>query len=289
MEISGRTKVCGILGDPVEHSLSPTMHNAAFKELGLDFAYVTFKVKKDRLSGAIVGAKKLGIFGLNVTMPHKQLIMKYLDEVDSAAKSIGAVNTILSLDGKFVGFNTDGVGALNALRENDVSLYNKKLLLLGAGGAGRAIAFHAAQETIELVILNRTVNKAKALAKFLRRRYGKKVAGNLLSPVLIEKELENADVLINATSVGMYPQTDRSLVDLSWLRQGLCVMDIIYSPLETKLARDAKSTGAKVVSGVEMLVHQGAVSFEIWTKQPAPIQIMKQAVLKKLSELEGSN
>lgn len=288
MEISGRTKVCGVLGDPVEHSLSPMMHNAAFRELDLDFVYVAFKVKKDGLSDAITGAKKLGVHGLNATTPHKQLVMNYLDEVDSTVKSIGAANTILSLHGKLVGYNTDGLGALRALRENNVSLHKKKLLLLGAGGAGRAIAFYLAQETEELVILNRTINKARVLAKFIREKFNKRVTGGTLSPIVIEKELENADILINATSVGMYPQTHRSLVDPSWLRPSLGVMDIIYNPLETKLARDAKSAGAKVVSGVEMLVYQGAASFKIWTKQPAPIRLMKQTVSKKISEMKGS-
>lgn len=289
MEISGKTKICGIIGDPVEHSLSPTIHNAAFKKLALDFVYVAFKVKKDELSDAITGAKKLGIHGLNITMPHKQLVMKHLNEIDSTAKSIGAVNTVLNLDGRLVGYNTDGIGALKALRENDVSLHKKKLLLLGAGGAGKAIAFHAAQYVEELVILNRTTSKAKALAKFLRKRFNRKITGNTLSPVLIEKELENADVLVNTTPVGMHSQANQSLVDPIWLRPNLCVMDIIYNPLETKLVKDAKAAGAKVVSGLEMLVYQGAMAFEIWTKQPAPIQTMKQAGLKKILELRETS
>lgn len=288
MEISGKTRVCGIFGDPVEHSLSPTMHNAAFKELDLDFVYLAFRVKKEGLNAAISGAKKLGIHGLNITMPLKQPVVKYLDKVNSTAKSIGAVNTILNLHGKFVGYNSDGIGALKALRENNVSIRRKSVLLLGAGGAGRAIAFQLAQEAKRLVILNRSIDKAKALAKVLHKKLNKKVTGNLLSPTLIKRKLENVDVLINATSVGMYPKAKRSLVDPDWLRPDLCVMDIIYNPLETKLANDARSAGAKVVSGIEMLVQQGAVSFEIWTKQKAPIQTMKQAVLKELSKLEGA-
>ena len=285
MEISGKTRVCGIIGDPVEHSLSPAMHNAAFQKLNLDFVYVAFRVGKDELREAIVGAKSLDIRGLNVTMPHKNAVMKYLDEIDPTARSIGAVNTILNDNGRLIGYDTDGIGALKALKENGISLNGKKLLLLGAGGAGKAIAFHAAQEVEELKILNRTTQKAKDLAEVLRKKFGKKIDGNSLSAKTIKKELEDANIMVNATSVGMYPKDDQSLIDPSWLRPNLCVMDIVYNPIETKLAKDAKSVGAKVVSGVEMLVYQGAASFEIWTNRPAPVKVMKQAILNKLSEL----
>lgn len=285
MEISGKTRACGIIGDPVEHSLSPAMHNAAFQELNLDFVYVAFRVRKNELREAIVGAKSLDIKGLNVTMPHKNAVMKYLDEIESTARAIGAVNTILNDKGRLIGYNTDGIGALKALKENGISLNGKKLLLLGAGGAGKAIAFHATQEVEELKILNRTNQKAKDLAEVLRKKFGKKIEGNSLSAKTMKNELEDADILVNATSVGMHPNDDQSLIDPSWLRPNLCVMDIVYNPIETKLAKDAKSVGAKVVSGVEMLVYQGAASFEIWTDHPAPVKVMKQAILNKLSEL----
>ncbi len=285
MEISGRTKVCCVIGDPIEHTLSPVMHNAAFEELNLDFVYLAFRVRTEELRDAIAGARSLGIHGLNVTMPHKTAVMKHLDELSSTARSIGSVNTILNAGGRLVGYMTDGVGAMNALKENGVDLEGKKLLLLGAGGAGKAIAFHVAQKAKELKILNRTVQKAEALAEVLGKKFNKKVSGNPLSSELVKKELEDADILINATSVGMHPDVDRSLVDPSWLRPDLCVMDIIYNPLETKLAKDAKSVGAKVVSGIEMLVYQGVASFEIWTSHPAPVKAMREAVLNKLSEL----
>ena len=285
MKISGKTRVCGIIGDPIEHTLSPAMHNAAFEELNLDFVYAAFRVRKDELREAIVGAKSLDIKGLNVTMPHKNTVMKYLDETDPTAGSIGAVNTILNDKGRLIGYNTDGIGALKALKENGISLKGKKLLLLGAGGAGKAIAFHAAQEVEELKILNRTTKKAKDLAETLCKKFGKKIEGNSLSAKTIKKELEDTDIVVNATSVGMHPSDDQSLIYPSWLRPDLCVMDIVYNPIETKLARDTKSVGAKVVSGVEMLVYQGATSFEIWTDHPAPVKVMEQAVLSKLLEL----
>jgi len=285
MEISGRTKVCCVIGNPIEHTLSPVMHNAAFEELNLDFVYLAFRVRREELRDAIAGAKSLDFHGLNVTMPHKTAVMNHLDKLDSTARSIGSVNTILNAGGRLVGYMTDGVGAMNALKENGVGLEGKKLLLLGAGGAAKAIAFHVAQKAKELKILNRTVQKAEALAEVLGKKFNKKVSGNLLSFELVKKELEDANILINATSVGMHPDVARSLVDPSWLRPDLCVMDIIYNPLETKLAKDAKSVGAKVVSGIEMLVYQGAASFEIWTNHPAPVKAMREAVLNKLSEL----
>jgi len=285
MEISGGTRVCGIIGDPIEHSLSPVMHNASFQELKLDFVYIPFRVKQNELREAILGARSLNIHGLNVTMPHKNAVIKYLDEIDPTARLIGAVNTILNDKGRLIGYNTDGAGALKALKENGVGLDVKKLLLLGAGGAGKAIAFYAAQEVEELKILNRTPQKAKELAEVLHKKYRKKIDGNQLSAKIIKEELEDANILINATSVGMHPDVDRSLVDPSWLRPELCVMDIVYNPIETKLAKDAKLIGAKVVSGIEMLVYQGATSFEIWTNHQAPIKVMKEAILNKLSEL----
>ncbi len=284
MEISGRTRVSCVIGDPIEHTLSPVMHNAAFEELNLDFIYVAFRVRREQLRDAIAGAKSLGVHGLNVTMPHKTAVMKHLDEIDSIARSIGAVNTILNSEGRLIGYITDGIGAINALKERGVSLAGKKMLLLGAGGAARAIAFYAAKEVEELKILNRTTQKAKELAEATHKNFGGQISGNSLSYEFLKTELEDTDILVNATSVGMYPDVDQSLVDPNWLRPGLNVMDIIYSPLETKLAKDAKSMGANVVSGIDMLIYQGAASFEIWTEQPAPVKVMKKAVLAQLSK-----
>ncbi|MFA5363821.1 MAG: shikimate dehydrogenase [Candidatus Bathyarchaeia archaeon] len=284
MDVSGKTKVCAIIGDPVEHSLSPTMHNAAFNVLGLNLVYVAFTVNANDLESAVLGAKTLGIRGLNVTMPHKNAVIKYLDKLDGSATGIGAVNTVLNENGKLVGYNTDGVGALAALQENGVFVEEKKLVILGAGGSAQAIAYAASQETDELVILNRTVANAQRLAEGLRKNVDSTIKADVLSAAVLKKELADADILINATSVGMHPNTDKSPVPAEYLRPDLSVMDIIYNPLQTKLALDAKVAGAKVVSGLEMLVYQGAVSFEIWTNCPAPVQAMKTAALTKLRE-----
>jgi shikimate dehydrogenase len=284
MKINGKTKVCAIIGDPVEHSLSPVMHNAAFKELGLNIVYVAFKVTRNGLEGAVSGARSLGLLGLNVTMPHKSAAISYLDETDSAAKAIGAVNTVLNERGKLFGYNTDGKGAMIALQENGVDPEEKRMLLLGAGGAAKAIAFQAAQEVDELVIVNRTPQKAKQLAEMINKQFGTRVKGTTLSAKVLKEELETIDILVNATSVGMNPDVDATPVPADLLHSNLCVMDIVYNPLETKLMKDAKSTGASVISGLEMLLYQGAVAFEIWTNCPAPVDVMKKAALDKLAE-----
>ncbi|PVX25912.1 MAG: shikimate dehydrogenase [Candidatus Bathyarchaeum sp.] len=281
--LSGETRVCAIIGDPVEHSLSPVMHNAAFNELGLNLVYVAFTVTPTELKTAILGAKSLNLRGLNVTMPHKHTVMNYLDDVDQTAKKIGAINTILNNNGKLVGYNTDGAGAMIALQENGVDAEEKKLVLLGAGGAAKAIAYQAAQDVEELVILNRTAEKAQNIADDLQS-FDAKVKGKLLSSASLKEELSNTDILVNATSVGMHPSSDSSPVPAELLRSGLCVMDIVYNPLNTKLLDDARTAGAKTVSGVEMLIYQGAVAFEIWTNCPAPVEAMKNAALNELKK-----
>jgi shikimate dehydrogenase len=283
MKISGKTQVCGVIGDPIEHSLSPAMHNAAFEHLKLDYVFLAFKVTTAEVENAMRGMRGLGIHGLNVTMPHKNAVIAYLDEVDSTAKFLGSVNTILNDNGKLLGFSTDGIGALNALRENGVNLSGKKVLLLGGGGAAKAIAFALAKEVNELSILNRTPEKTKALTDALSGKFGKKVTAGSLAPSTIQENLQDADVLINATSVGMHPNVEQSLVAPQWLKPDLTVMDIVYNPIETKLAKDAKVVGAKVVNGVEMLIFQGAASFEIWTGCSAPVEVMRKTAINKLA------
>jgi shikimate dehydrogenase len=285
MGISGKTRVCGVIGDPIAHSLSPAIQNAAFNHLKLDFVFLAFHVKADKLENAMHGMRGLGIHGLNVTMPHKSAVTSYLDEVDSAVEFLGSANTILNEDGKLSGFNTDGVGALNALKENNIDLAEKKVLLLGAGGAAKAIAFSFAQEVESICILNRAPEKAAVLADALNRVFGTKVMGGALSPSAVQESIQDADILVNATSVGMHPNVDQSLVAPRWLKSDLTVMDIVYNPVETKLAKDAKAAGAKVISGVEMLIYQGAASFKIWTGKSAPIEVMKKAALTKLGQV----
>ena len=285
MGISGKTKVCGVIGDPIEHTLSPIMHNAAFNALNLAYVFLAFRVKPAEVENAVNGMRALNIRGLNVTMPHKTPVLKFLDRTDLSAQIINSVNTILNRDNKLFGFNTDGVGALKALRENGVELKGRKVLLLGAGGAARAIAYTMAKEADELAVLNRSLKPAQELAKLLEKTANKKIVSGSLSPKEIEQNLQDSDVLINATSVGMKPKAEESPVASKLLRPNLAIMDIVYNPIETKLAKDAKAAGAKVVSGVEMLIYQGAASFEIWTSKSAPVDVMRQAALNHLSKV----
>jgi shikimate dehydrogenase len=284
-ELTGKTRICGVIGDPIEHTLSPTMQNAAFNALKLDVAFLAFKVKPAELENAVNGMRALNVRGLNVTMPHKSTVMNFLDRIDLSAQIVNSVNTILNKESKLFGFNTDGVGALKALRENGVEPKGRKVLLLGAGGAARAIAYAMAKESDELAVLNRTVKPAQELVKLLEKTANKKIVSGALSPKEIQQNLQDSDILINATSIGMKPKIDESLVAPKLLRPDLAVMDIVYNPIETKLAKDAKAAGAKVVSGVEMLIYQGAASFEIWTGKSAPVEVMRQAALNHLQKV----
>lgn len=286
MSISAKTELFGVIGDPIRHTLSPLMHNVAFKHLKLDSVFLAFRVKPSQLKSALLGMRSLGIRGLNVTMPHKIAVTNLLDKLDPVTSLIGSVNTIFNHNGELIGFNTDGVGALEALRANHVHLNGKKVLMLGAGGAAKSIAFHIIKEAEKLVILNRDDKKASDLAEALRRNTGRKVIGGSLSPNLIRKSLLDSDILINSTSVGMHPNSDQTMVAPQWLKPNLTVMDIIYNPLETRLVKDAKAKCARVINGVDMLIHQGAASFEIWTGQSAPVSIIKDSVLRYIRKGE---
>jgi shikimate dehydrogenase len=285
MVVSGKTRIYGVIGDPIDHTLSPVMHNAAFEALKLDCAFLAFKVKPPEVGNAINGMRAFNIQGLNVTMPHKEAVIKHLDEIDSTARLLNAVNTIQNKNGKLLGFNTDGEGALKALRANQVDPKNKKVLLLGAGGAARAIAYSLSQEVGELVILNRTPKPVEELTSFLKQASNKKITGGVLSPEILENNLADANVLINATSIGMKPNTDQSPIKAKWLRRDLAVMDIVYNPVETKLLKNAKTAKSTVISGVEMLIYQGAASFEIWTSCKAPVEVMRKAALNHLKKV----
>jgi shikimate dehydrogenase len=285
MDVSGKTRVYGVIGDPIEHTLSPTLQNAAFKESGLDCAFLAFPVKTGQIKEALSGMRALGICGLNVTMPHKNAVIAYLDEIQEDAKFLKAVNTIHNQNGKLHGYNTDGVGAVTALKENGADPKGKRVLLLGAGGAARAIAFALTQVAAELVILNRTEKQASELASALTEVTKKKITSGNLSPESLEAQLPKTDILINATSIGMKPNHTLSPVPANLLKPDLAVMDIVYNPVETQLSKDAKAVGVKVVSGVEMLIYQGAAAFEIWTGKKAPVDVMRKAALNHLQKV----
>jgi len=285
--ISGKTHVCAVIGDPIEHSLSPVIQNAAFNALNIDAVYTAFMVKPSEVANALAGIRALGMLGLSVTMPHKEAVIPHLDWVDETAKYLNSVNTIHCKEGKLFGYSTDGIGALEALKKNRANPHGKRVLMLGAGGAARVIAHTLIEEVEELVVLNRTVSVAEKLAETLKHKFGKKIIVNSLSPEIIGEKISNSDILLNTTSVGMKNNTDqRSLIALDCLRPDLTVMDIVYNPLETRLIKDAKAAGAKVISGVEMLIYQGAAAFEIWTGHKAPVQVMRKAALEQLGRVQ---
>ncbi|MDP2920720.1 MAG: shikimate dehydrogenase [Dehalococcoidia bacterium] len=287
--ISGKTSVCGVIGDPIEHTMSPAMHNAAFRQLELDYIYVAFRVTPAQLGKAIAGMKALNIRGLNVTIPHKVNVIPFLDRLDPLAEKIGAVNTIVNEDGALTGYNTDASGFLQALKEGGGERgepKGKKILLLGAGGAARAIAFIIAAEGGYLTILNRKEELpwAEDIARNIGTAYHMPVGVGELTREKIERVIPDTDILVNATSVGMTPGANESPFPADLLCASLLVFDIVYNPLETRLLREAKTAGARTISGLEMLIWQGVLAFEKWTGQHAPVDLMRQTAQKILKK-----
>ncbi|MFX3624469.1 MAG: shikimate dehydrogenase [Ectobacillus sp.] len=270
----------GVIGNPIGHSLSPLMHNDAFSALGIDAHYHAFRLEEEKLGDAVKGFKAIGISGFNVTTPHKVAIMAHLDEIDELAQQIGAVNTVVNQNGKFIGYNTDGIGYVRSLQAiSKEPLEGKRVLLLGAGGACRAIFFSLASSGVRHIdIANRTVARAQELIQACPRSLG--------SQALTAEEAtalqHTYDIIINTTTVGMYPNIDETPLAIRSLKEGAIVSDIIYNPLETKIMREAKQAGAFVQNGVDMFVYQGAMAFELWTKQWPDVERMKQLVITKL-------
>jgi shikimate dehydrogenase len=277
--ITGRTTVCGVIGDPVDHSMSPAMHNAAFRKLGLDFAYLPFRVLRGDLGRAIDALRALHIRGLNVTIPHKVAVMPLLDRLDPVAERIGAVNTIVNENGVLTGYNTDAGGFLKPLEKRGVQVRGKSVAMIGAGGAARAIAFALVEGGAHLVVLNRS---DRNLAELCDRLAGANVEAMNLDGASLRSTIDRVDVLVNATPVGMTPAIDETPVAPDLLRRGLLVYDIVYNPPRTRLLTDASAAGGKTIGGLDMLVWQAALAFEKWTGQPAPVPLMKSTALRLL-------
>jgi len=274
--ISSRTKVFALIGDPVEGSLSPPMYNAAFRHLGLDCVYVALRVPSSLLREAVRGARAMGMGGLNVTYPHKVSILPLLDALHPSAREVGAVNTVKNEGGELVGFNTDGEGALNFLKERLGSLRGRRAVILGAGGAARALAFSLLREGTVLTVLNRTPSRARRLALELRGRGGEAEWGGLKREE-IKEALSRADLLINATPVGM-DREGETLVTSDLMHRDLFVMDLVYHPPETALMREARKAGARAENGLGMLLHQAALAFNLFTGKRAPLEVMRRAL-----------
>ncbi len=274
MRINGKTRLTGIIGFPVKHSLSPEMHNTAFDHLGLNFCYVPLEVRPEDLKDAVKGLKALGFVGANVTIPHKQAVIAYLDGVDEEASFIGAVNTITREGNSLIGHNTDGRGFIQSLKDEGIDLAGKEVFLLGAGGAARAVAFAIAPEVSRLYIYNRTAERGLELAMKLKKLNPEVAFTSNLNYCKI------SDIVINATSVGL-KETDPLPIDPDYLREGQIVYDLIYR--QTPLLREASRRGCRTIDGTGMLLHQGAEAFRLWTGVEPPLDLMREVLLERLS------
>jgi shikimate dehydrogenase len=269
--IDGHTKIFGILGRPVTHSLSPVMHNAAFRHLGINAVYVAFPVTD--LFQAVAGLRGLSIGGVSVTIPFKEEIIPLIDDLDPRAAKIGAVNTVVHRDGRLLGYNTDWLGAVTALTAK-VSLKGRHVLILGAGGASRAIAFGIVHKGGKVTLTDIEPTRAAALAR------------DLGAEVMPLDALHRCDatILVNATPVGMTPEVDGIPLNPELLGRFETVMDIVYQPLQTRLLREAAARGCATIDGLQMLIHQATAQFELWTGQEAPAEVMARAAYGALGE-----
>lgn len=281
MKIDSNTKIYGLFGYPVRHSLSPVMHNAAFKELGINAVYICFEIKPEDLKEAVRALKTLRICGINVTVPHKVEIMNLLDELDGEAELTGSVNTVKNLEGRLKGFNTDGVGFIKSLKEDlGVNPKGKSFFIFGAGGAGRAVGFSLAKEKARAIQFYDAVKmRAEKLAERIKRIFPD--CNTAFIPEISPSAFEGIDVVVNATPQGM-KEEDSLLFDLNLVSKKTKIFDLIYNPKETRLVREAKKRDLEAVNGLGMLLYQGAESFKIWTQKNAPLEVMRKALLKSL-------
>jgi len=284
-KISPYTQLCAVIGNPIAHSLSPAIHNAAYQALGLDFLYVAFRVED--VKNALAGMRALQNFrGMSITIPHKIDAMKYVDTIDTVDREIGAINTVIRNDGKLIGLGTDGPGALKALIDAGVNANDKTILMLGAGGAARAVAFTLVRHTYlkRICILDINQDLLGDLTKDLLKGSRIDIASDRFTDTALEKEMEKADIIIHCTPVGMHPNENTSLIPDHLFQPGQVVFDIVYTPLETRLLSDARSRGLKTISGVEMFINQAILQFERFTGKDAPVKVMRRVVMEHLEK-----
>lgn len=281
-EITGHTGLLCLLGSPVAHSVSPAMHNEACKQLGLDYAYLAFDVPEDKMPQAVEGLRTMGARGWNITMPGKNIMCRLADKVSPASEISGACNTIVNDNGVLTAYTTDGIGFMRAVKENGVDIIGKKMTLLGAGGAATAILVQAALDGVaEINVFNirdAFWERAQDIVNQLNECTSCKVTlHDYDDPEILRASIADSAILVNGTSVGMAPKTDATIItDTSMFHQDLFVFDVIYNPQETRLLREAKATGCKTGNGMYMLLYQGAASFELWTGQEMPVEIIKE-------------
>jgi shikimate dehydrogenase len=273
VKISGKTKIVALLGYPVEHSLSPEMHNRAFKSLDIDYCYIALEVKPEMIREAVSGIRAFGFAGANVTVPHKEAVMPVLDVVDSEASFIGAVNTVVNSNGKLNGYNTDGRGFMKSLEEEGIDIAGKKVFIIGSGGGARAISYYLSEKTSDLFIFDIDTEKAEKLKDdlLINRK-------NVHRPDGLE-EIQDMDIVINATPLGLRPD-DPLPLDVSKLNPGQVVGDLIYK--ETQLQQEAAQKGCRTFNGLGMLLWQGVLAQELWTGKTPPLEVMREALLEGL-------
>ena len=289
VEINASPKLTGILGYPVTHSVSPQMHNAAYAKLGLNYCYLPISVKPEDLERVLEGIRILGLAGVNVTIPHKEAVVTHLDEVTKIARLIGAVNVILIQEGRLIGYNTDGPGFIDSLREDaGFDVKGKHVVLLGAGGGAKSVAMMLAQDGVKtLVISDLIYEKAENLCEYINSHFGIAPYACPSKSNELRKLIGSCNLLVNATPVGMHPKVNECPIEDDYVIPGSAVVyDLVYNPLETKLLKLAKKNGAKAVSGIGMLIRQGALAFSLFTEQEAPVSIMKEAALKALKSFQ---
>ena len=284
MEINAKSGVYCVIGNPIEHSLSPALHNAAFQSAGINNVYTAFCVSD--IENAIHGFRALNIKGVSVTIPHKVTAIPFLDEIDPVAENIGAINTIINKNGKLTGYNSDGFGALKAFSEAGIDITEKKVAIIGSGGAARAIAFTLAMETkpLELNVLGIEVDQINHLARDLNQKTSQTVTGIIMDGEAWEQKIIEADILLHCTPIGMYPKIDDCVIPERLLHPGLVVFDIVYTPLVTKLLQLAEQAGCSTIRGVEMFINQAAIQFELWTGKPAPVDVFRKEMEKHLTQ-----
>ncbi len=286
MTVDTHTQTVGVIGWPVEHSLSPAMHNAALAAMELNWVYLAFPVAPERVSEAVGAVRGLQLIGLNVTIPHKQAVAELMDELDDAAEALGVVNTVVRREDRLVGYNTDGPGFLQSVEEMGHSVEGKRVAVIGAGGASRSIAYACARAgASQMTVLNRTAARAEAVASLAADKGGASDVGTAgLQGAAAEEAVSGADLVVDCTSVGMYPNVEEGpVVPGEWLRAGQVVVDVTYNPRETTLLRAARACGADVVDGTGMLVHQGAIALGHWCGRQAPAEVMREALLSALA------
>ncbi|MFZ5814473.1 MAG: shikimate dehydrogenase [Bacillota bacterium] len=285
----GQARQLGILGHPVGHSISPAMHNAAFRAQSMNAVYGAFDVEPSCLGAAVEGIRALGFLGVNVTIPHKEAVIPFLDEVAPTARQVGAVNTIVNRGGRLIGYNTDGWGFISSLEEYRIKVTGIHAVVLGAGGASRAVAMHLAMAGVRrLTISNRTPERAEALATEVSRVEGRVAVGAVEAGSSEERRaLMDAGLVVNCTPLGMHPDvTSTPIEEINLLPQGAVVYDTVYRPMETRLLREARIRGLHVLSGLSMLVHQGACAWEYWFGRRGPVPVMHAAALAALEGRE---